>query len=83
MAQHLVRGDGRDAERACALVETRLDRLLRALEIGSHRFLELRLEFRRNLEGFVRFTGKNSHDGTFGQGIPLHDDLSAYDSSGR
>ena len=43
----------------------------------SDRFQEFRLKFRRNFKGFVRFASKNRDDGTFGQGIPFHDDLSA------
>jgi len=47
----------------------------------SDRFQEFRLKFRRNFKGFVRFAGKDGDDRTFGQGIPFHDDLSAYDCS--
>ena len=46
------------------------------------RFQELRLKFRRDLKGFFRFASNDRHDGTLGQGISLHDDLSAYDDSG-
>ena|GEM_PF-5036004 len=54
----------------------------RLASIGlSDRFQELRLKFRRNFKGFVRFASKNCDDGTFGQGIPYYDDLSAYDCS--
>lgn len=47
----------------------------------SDRFQELRLKFRRNFKGFVRFASKNCDNRAFGQGIPFHDDLSAYDCS--
>ena len=47
----------------------------------SDRLQKLRLKFGRNLKGFIRFASKNCDDGTFGQGIPFHDDLSAYDCS--
>jgi len=47
----------------------------------SDRLQEFRLKFSRNFKGFVRFASKNGDDGTFGQGISFHDDLSAYDSS--
>jgi len=47
----------------------------------SDRFQELRLKFRRNFKCFVRFASKDGDDRTFGQGIPFHDDHSAYDRS--
>jgi hypothetical protein len=46
------------------------------------RLQELRLKFRRDLKGVVRFARKNSDDGTLGQRIPIHDDLSTDDDSG-
>jgi hypothetical protein len=45
------------------------------------RFQEVCLKFGWNLEGLVRFARKDSDDGTLGQGITLHDDLSTYDGS--
>lgn len=47
----------------------------------SDRLQKFRLEFRRNLKGFVRFASENCDDRTFGQGIAFHDDLSTYDGS--
>jgi len=46
------------------------------------RFQELRLKFRWNFKGFIRVTSKDRNDGALWQGIPFHDDLSAYDRSG-
>jgi hypothetical protein len=47
----------------------------------SDRFQELRLEFRWNLKGLVRFASKDGDDRTFWQGIPFHDDLSVYNGA--
>jgi len=47
----------------------------------SDRFQELRLQLRRNVKGFVSFASKDRDDGTLGQGIAFHDNLSVYDCS--
>ena len=54
----------------------------RLVSIGlSDRLQEFRLEFGRNFKCFVSFASKNCDDGTFGQGVSCHDDLSTYDCS--
>ncbi len=48
----------------------------------SDRFQKLCLEFGWDLERFVRIAREHGSDATFGQRIPVHDNLSTYDGSG-